>query len=179
MSTRISARTCPENEYGVLPPEMSSQKEMTRPGTLRSRASGFTMIELVVVLLIIAIVTVVVVANSGNTAKQSQLAVQTEIVRSHLHFAKMTAMQSNVPWRINFSNSSYTLQKNGAASTVFFPNVGSATYTLPAGITLTASSNSVVFDEWGSPGASDITVTISNGVTGTTITVNKITGTVS
>jgi len=142
--------------------------------------AGFTMIELIVVLLVTAIIAVVVVASSGNVASQSQLVSQVAVVKSHIHYAQMMAMKSNVSWGINFSsNSSYSLQKNGAAGTIFFPNVGSATYTLPSGITVATSTNPLVFDEWGSPGANNITVTVSNGTTNTTITVNKITGAVS
>ena len=103
-------------------------------GAKEFRTAGFTMIEIILVLLVIAVITVVVVASSGNVSSQSQLVSQVAVVKSHIHYAQMMAMKSNVPWGINFSSgSSYTLQQNGATSTSFFPNVGSATYTLPSG----------------------------------------------
>lgn len=143
------------------------------------RTAGFTMVELIAVLAVVAIVAVVAFARFENVAGQSQVASQVAIVKSHIHFAQMMAMKSNVPWGISFSSNSYTLQKNGATSTVFFPDVGSATYTLPAGVTAAAGVNPLVFDVWGSPGANDITVTVTSGTTNVTITVNKITGAVS
>jgi len=149
-------------------------------GAKELRTAGFTVIEFIAVLLVIAIVTVVVVASSGNVASQSQIVSQVAVVKSHIHYAQMMAMKSNVSWGIKFSSgSSYTLQENGATSTIFFPNVGSATYTLPAGITLASTTSPLLFDEWGSPGANNITITVSNGTTHTIITVNMITGAVS
>jgi hypothetical protein len=52
------------------------------------------------------------------------------------------------------------------------PNENSPTHTLPDGITVTGST--VTFDEWGSPGASNIDLTMSAG--GGTITITKNTG---
>jgi prepilin-type N-terminal cleavage/methylation domain-containing protein len=144
------------------------------------RTAGFTLIELIVALAIVAIISAVALTDSGNVASQSQIVSQVAVVKSHIHYVQMMAMKSNVSWGINFSsNSSYTLQKNGQTSTISFPSVGSATYTLPSGITVSSSANTVVFDGWGSPGASNITVTVSNGTTNTVITINMITGAVS
>lgn len=140
------------------------------------RTAGFTMIEVIVMLLVITIVAAVAVTQSGNVAGQSQLVAQVATVKSHIQFAQMMAMKSNVPWGINFSSNSYTLQENGATSTIFFPGVGSATYTLPAGAAVSASAGTLTFDAWGSPGANNITVTITTGTSNTTITVNSITG---
>jgi prepilin-type N-terminal cleavage/methylation domain-containing protein len=147
-------------------------------GAKEIRTAGFTMIEIIAVLLVTSIIAVVAVASSQSVSSRSQLVSQVAVVKSHIHYAQMMAMKSNVSWGIDFSSSSYTLQTNGATSTVCFPSVGSATYTLPSGITASATTNPIVFNEWGSPGASNITVTVSNGTTNTTITVNMITGSV-
>jgi type II secretory pathway pseudopilin PulG len=138
------------------------------------------MIEIIAVLAVVAVVSAVVIASSGNVAGQSQLASQVAMVKSHIHFAQMMAMKSNVSWGISFtSNSSYTLQTNNNTATVTFPYVGSATYTLPSGVTVTASSSPLVFDAWGSPGTSTVTVTVTSGTNNTIITINNITGAVS
>jgi type II secretory pathway pseudopilin PulG len=154
-----------------------SQRKAMSLGVKQPRTAGFTVIELIAVFLVISILAAVAVVHSGNVASQSQLVAQVATVKSHIYFAQMMAMKSNVTWGINFSsNSSYTLQENGATSTICFPNAGSATYTLPAGITITSGANPLVFDVWGSPGANNITVTITSGTSNTTITVSKITG---
>lgn len=139
--------------------------------------SGFTMIELIAVLVIMTILGAVAISRLSNndTAVIGQVAV----VKSHIHFAQMMAMKSNVSWGILSSSTSYTLKKNGATSTVFFPSEGSPTHSLPSGITVTFSTNPLMFDQWGSPGTSDVTVTITNGATSITITVSRNTGLVS
>jgi prepilin-type N-terminal cleavage/methylation domain-containing protein len=150
-----------------------------RSGSKKFKTAGFTMIELLVVLHVIAVVAAVAIVHSGNVSSQTRLFAQVEVIKNHICYAQMMAMKSNVSWGIDFSsNSSYTLQTNGATSTVYFPGVSSATYTLPAGVTVSASASPVVFDTWGNPGASNITVTVTSGTTNTVITVNMITGAV-
>jgi prepilin-type N-terminal cleavage/methylation domain-containing protein len=148
------------------------------PGPDISGRQGFTLIELIAILAIISIFTVVAATSSMNTSAQSGLAAQVAIVKSHIHFAQMMAMKSNVAWGIDFSGSSYVLEENGSGAAAFFPDTGSNTYTLPAGITISTSSSQLVFDEWGSPGPNDTTITLTGEGGSTTFTVNKMTGSV-
>ncbi len=59
-------------------------------------------------------------------------------------------MMDNVSWGIAFSENSYTLQRNGITSTSNLPNDDSSTHNLQEGVV--ASSSSVAFDNFGSPG---------------------------
>ena len=141
------------------------------------RDAGFTMIELTAVLVIMAIAGAVVITRLSNN--NADVLGQAAVVKSHIHFAQMMAMKSNVPWGIRFTSTSYTLQKNGATSTVFFPSEGSPTHSMPSGITLTFNTNPLVFDQWGSPGTGNVTVRITKGAASIIITVRKNTGLVS
>lgn len=150
-----------------------------KPGPDISGRQGFTLIELIAVLAIISIFTAIAATSSINITGQSELAAQVALVKSHIHFAQMMAMESNVPWGIDFSGSSYMLKENGSAAASFFPDTGSNTYTLPAGITLSTSSSQLEFDEWGSPGPNDTTITLTGEGGSTTFRVNKMTGSVT
>jgi prepilin-type N-terminal cleavage/methylation domain-containing protein len=130
---------------------------------------GFTMIEIIMVLIIMAIVGTVVLSRATITG--NDLVAQAEILKSHLRFAQIKAM--NIP----AAGSSYVLYKNNAQATSLLPGESAQTHTLPAGITVTAGVGSTYnFDDWGSPGTSTFTITLSQGTTTSNITITKNTG---
>jgi hypothetical protein len=46
----------------------------------------------------------------------------------------------------------------------------------PAGVSVSSGAGLVVFDAWGSPGASDVTITLTDGSSSQTVVVTAVTG---
>jgi Tfp pilus assembly protein FimT len=134
------------------------------------------MIEMVVVLIIMAIVATFILARA--TTGSADLIAQAEILKSHLRYAQIRAMNDTVPWGIRISDAgSYVLYKNNAQAASLLPGETAQIHTLPTGITVTAGVGSTYnFDDFGSPGTSTLTVTLSQGTTTANITITKNTG---
>ena len=140
---------------------------------------GFTMLEIIAVLLIMAIVTVVAVSKVASTSEY-ELKSQTAVIKGHLRYAQIRAIKSNGQWGICCDGSSYWLFRNGSTTVkVILPGENSDTVTLPSGVTV--STETVSFDDWGSPYANadtthpstDITITVTcNGTESILITKN-------
>jgi len=137
---------------------------------------GFTMIEMVIVLIVMAIVATFILA--GATPGSNDLIAQAEILKSHLRYAQIRAMNDTVPWGIRIPDTgSYVLYKNNAQATSLLPGESAQTHTLPTVITVTAGTGSTYnFDDFGSPGTSTQTITLSQGTTTSNITITKNTG---
>ena len=145
---------------------------------------GFTILEVIAVLLIMAIVTVIIVSKVASTSEY-ELKSQTDVIKSHLRYAQLLAMNSDSTWGINFPTSgTYSLFRNGDTSqTVTFLGEGSSTMTLPSGITTTTGI--VAFNDWGQPStaasgdpvaSSNILRTVSYGGASESITITCNTG---
>ena len=145
---------------------------------------GFTMLEVIVVLIILGIITAFVVSRSTNIS--AELSSETGIIKTHLRYAQCMALANDIySWRITLSSGSpdyYTLSKiNKSDSTetnpINLPNEDSPTHTLPSGISITSGLGTVTFDEWGSPGTTTQSITLSDGAGNSeTITITKNTG---
>lgn len=135
---------------------------------------GFTIIEVVAILIVIGIIAAVAVSRSIST--QHDLISEADIVKTHLRFAQLKALQDDTAsWGIVFTSSSYTLNNNGAPSVIVnLPAEGSNTHSFPSGIT---STNTIVnFDSWGSPGAVNIGITLTDSSGTKVVTVAGNTG---
>ena len=134
------------------------------------------MIEVIAVLMLFGIVAAVVVSYAPSTDSY-KLASEEATMKGHLRYALFRAMGDNVSWGISFTPNSYTLQKNGAPASSNLPNENSPVHNLQAGITITSGAGTTItFDEWGSPGLSDILITLSVGPDSRTVTVTRNTG---
>jgi len=136
-----------------------------------SNNKGVTLIEIITVLIILAVMGAAITSRILDSS--ANLMGETEVVKSHLRYAQMKAMNDNVTWGIDFNGSSYTLQQDGADSGIL-PGQNSFTYTLSTG-TASATTDPIVFDTWGDPGAA-ITVTVTDASGNQTFTVANITG---
>ncbi len=146
---------------------------------------GFTMIEVVVVLIVLAVLTPFVL--SRFTTSNVELIAQADVLKSHLRYAQIKAMNDTVTWGISLTNSTiYTLFKTGVTPPpANLPGDTSYTHTLTNNVTITSGvGTSITFNEWGSPVdgsgtplTTDITVTLtpSQG-SASTITITKNTG---
>ena len=148
-----------------------------------NRAAGFTSFEIIAAILVIAIIGGIAIARLTSPSDYT-VAAEAEIVKSNIRYAQFRALSdadtsfgvNGATWGIAFSANSYTLQRNGSTATINFPGDDSATRNLPAGITVSASASPLTFDVWGSPGAGNITVTITDGVSPQTVVVTQNTG---
>ena len=133
--------------------------------------SGFTMMEVIMVLVLLGIIAAVAVTRIVSTL-DSKVAVERDILKTHLRYVQLRALSDDTPWGMSFAGSSYTARRGGNVATYNLPNENSATHNLPDGITVTGST--VAFDEWGSPGNVNIQLTMSAG--GGTFNITKNTG---
>lgn len=119
----------------------------------RRTTSGFTAMEVICVLVVIGILTAAALSKV-STSDAYDVNAEAEIIKSHLRYAQIRAMNTNAIWWISFpSSTSYTIANNIGGSTPAIPGSNSATANLSSGITLTLDgvSSSVCFDTLGIP----------------------------
>ena len=134
---------------------------------------GFTLIETVAVLVILAVLAVCVTAGMHVSAS---VAVEADILRSHLGYAQSLAMANNVAdWSVVFTASSYMLRRDGATAPVTWPGENSATHVLGGGVTIGGGAGTLVFNEWGAPVATYV-VALTDGAQTRAVTVTGFTG---
>lgn len=133
---------------------------------------GFTLIEVISVLVLLGILAAVVVNRSFDNS--ADVIGEVEVVKGHLRFAQMKAMNSDTPWGISFTGNSYTMLQNGLPSATPLPGQNSATYTLAKGA-VSATRNPIVFNQWGDPGVA-LTVTVTVGANSQAFQVAQTTG---
>ena len=154
---------------------------MKRTGKIHIDKRGFSMIEMVIVLIVMAIMATFIMMQ---TTTGNDLIAQTEILKSHLRFAQINALNDtdvNTPggWGIHLpNNASYTLYRNNATANDILPGETAQTHTLPVGITVTTTcpNSTCNFNEWGSPGATTLTMTLTQGASASTISITRNTG---
>ena len=138
---------------------------------------GFTMIEMIVVLVMIGILVAVALSRISFTG--SELYAEANLLKANLRFAQWRALTVNdstsTTWGISLSGNSYTLQKDGANATVSFPSDGLAIHTLSSGVTV-SGPGTVTYDYWGSPGAGNVTITLTEAGVSTSFTISGTTG---
>lgn len=159
------------------------------------KESGFTIIEIVVVLIVMSIITAFSISRGINP--RTDLNIQTEVLKTHLRHAQARALNSNIPWgiRTNAAGDIYWLfqYQNPTITIINLPGEDNSTVSLtPEGITITAGTYS--FDSRGRPyytsetgepaaagtdlltlGADQVITLLKSGET-QTITITKSTG---
>lgn len=145
--------------------------------------SGFTLIEIVVVLVLLGITTAFVMMKA--TDHNSELIARTEVLKSHLRYAQMKSMSSNAVWGVSASGNSYWLFTNGSTGTKRqLPGEDGLDVDLSAhGLSVTGFTYS--FGTWGSPCTDAVAsvrltaasnINVSEGGKSKTITINPYTG---
>jgi prepilin-type N-terminal cleavage/methylation domain-containing protein len=119
-----------------------------------SNPAGFTTIELITVLAILAIMTGIAIVTAGNP-RQFQGLAESEALKANLRYTQAKAMADLPPniWSLNVASGSYTILRNGATPVpaVNIPGTYSGTYSLPAGIAVTAGTGQYRFNFRGQP----------------------------
>lgn len=142
--------------------------------------NGFTLIEVLVVIVIISIIA----AYAASTMSfDINLQAEVDKMKSQLRYVQQIALCGNntYTWRINVNANSYTFTRWDGANSVDMPLPGATggannTVALPTSITVTAGTGTINFDQWGSPGNSNINISLTDGSTIRGITVTKNTG---
>jgi len=83
--------------------------------------SGFTMIEVIIVIALMGIITAIAVPNFLSWIPEKRLRSASDDLFSNLLYTKMQAIKNNVDWAVvfNFSGNSYTVQSDyGGSNTV-------------------------------------------------------------
>jgi len=122
------------------------------------RQSGFTMIEMVVVLLLMGIIAATVLGRAITTS-DLDLNSETDKIRNHLRYAQAEAMKrSNTVWGIKSAGNEYWLFRDtnpdNAANEVRLPGVaysGASNRINEADIKVTVSDFTIFFDRIGKP----------------------------
>lgn len=111
------------------------------------RQHGFTILEVVAVLIILGIMAAMSASYFSTQTTEQQA--YTDTIKSHLRYAQLMAMKTNVVWGLNFTGTTYTLFRNGSTGdTVLLPGDDSASGELPVG---KSATEVVAFDSWGIP----------------------------
>lgn len=119
------------------------------------RPSGFTLIELVVVLIVLAIVSVVIVSRVGSL--DTRAAGQAAALRSHLLHVQSRALKSGNPWGLSCSGTEYWMftgtNPNDAAEERPLPGE-EAMHVVLADKGVGVSAFTVIYDGYGRPNSS-------------------------
>jgi MSHA pilin protein MshC len=149
---------------------------------------GFTMIEMVVVLVVLFIVSAVFISRY-TMADSNELMAEADGLKANLRYAQIRALgdtlqpNSNPRWELEISNAtSYTLYRRGDDGVRISVNLPgevppSPTHSLPAGVMVTSGVGLVItFDDRGSPGVSNISITLTQATQSSTFSITKNTG---
>lgn len=117
-------------------------------------------------MVIIVVLSAVAISKVSGT---SIFAIDAEfdLFKTNFRYAQIKALSgTGSVWGITVNAGtpgSYTLTNTAGA--VKFPMENSATHTLPAGFSFTAGTGAIVFDDYGSHGNADVTITMTDGAT--------------
>jgi prepilin-type N-terminal cleavage/methylation domain-containing protein len=123
----------------------------------KNRISGFTPIEVIVVLVIIGIISIMIIGRSDFN--QPDLFAQAEVVRSHIRYTQSRAMNSDRSWGLRFNDTgqSYWLFHDGNINDRRrLPGEESDVVDLSVyRLVLTPASTTLSFDDRGRPCSDD------------------------
>lgn len=135
-------------------------------------SAGYTLLEVIAVLLILTVLGAV--ALSGHNTGLCSLTGESDALKGHLRYAQLRAMNDTIPWQVLVTDTGYTLNKN--TTPALLPGEDTATHTFAGGVIVTSGTITVTFDNWGSPGATDLAITLGIDTDTRTISIAKDTG---
>jgi len=149
-----------------------------------NKQSGFTLIELIMVVILLAIV-----ATFASMRFPSQSALQasgfSDVFIQDLQLTAALAISGNQPYRLVITGGTSYQILNQALTPIIFPETGTTTMTIPTGVTITQAGGvtAIIFDSMGKPynqagtALSAITnFSVNSGTSATTVSVTPETG---
>ena len=141
---------------------------------------GFTLIEVIAILIILGIVAVVIVSRGSSTEAYNVVS-EAEILKTHLRFAQLRAMNDmDNTWGITVNSGYYTLTCVAGTGTCpstipNLPGESSARHDFKD-VSGPGTTNTISFDNWGSPSYTSPTITLTRGSDHAGITITPNTG---
>ena len=130
--------------------------------TFRGNNNGFTLLEVILVLVFISIFATIAVSRQPMPEVAIRSAVQ--VLKSHIRYAQLRAMNSAAPWGIRYSSGAYWLFTDTIANRQIIPGETEDGVDLSAeSITITQGDFTLRFDNWGVPTIQDAGFTFSGG----------------
>lgn len=154
-----------------------SERSIAAPRGARRRVCTLTLVEVVAVLAALAIMGAV--ATRALRPAGAALAAEAGMLTSRLRYVQALAMAggSEQIWGMRVEAERYWLVRDGAAPAgVNLPGAQSGERRFASGVRVSAGAGLVAFDAWGSPGAADVNITLTDGSTSRVVTVSATTG---
>lgn len=137
-------------------------------GALPRFRTGFTLVEIVVVLAVLGMLAISVL--NRFEPKNLQALAEADALRAVLRYAQARAMADVYTWGVQFSSSGYTLFSNNPSQThPVLSGQGTPTHVLASGVTL-SGPGVIMFDWRGEPVSTSIT---TPGGSGTVVSVSQ------
>lgn len=140
---------------------------------------GFTLLESIIVLVILGIVSAYAVVHTSMSQNEYDIRAEGDLLISILRYTQFKALSdgaNNGDWVLTTASGAYFVTYDGNNS-LNLPGQNANSHDLPVGMTI--SGGPITYDRWGSPGNSDIPLTISMDGKSRTITVSGGTGDIS
>lgn len=142
---------------------------------------GFTLVELVTVLLIISVISVTAIVSWPGDG--INLSAQADQLVGDIRYAQSMAMHRGQRYRINFASDRYWMSDESGSTTHAHPVAGTSNVMLGAGMSLSSTHGSLIFNTAGTPYsnsstplASTAVLTLSAGSESVTVRVSPQTG---
>jgi len=109
---------------------------------------GFTLIEIISVLVILSILGSVVLSRVVDSSSESASA--KDVIKSHIRYAQIMAMESNEVCGISFTIDKYSIFRNNSVSDkITLPGNDGTDFSIPK--SLGTAQETIYFDLWGTP----------------------------